>query len=185
MTFDVLELSRRRFLWAALAVPTVALTTARMHLIPTDPDDEGPFYKEGAPFREQLFTPGAKGTLLEITGRVISSNGEPIPQSVVDLWNANPQGVYDLQGFALRGKVKADSNGRFRILTLRPPPYGHRTAHLHFKVSGQDHRSVTTQLYFRGEARNYQDGYVRPARLVTVRTGKTQAVTYDFVLAGV
>src|SRR5512140_1196021 len=111
MTRDVLELSRRGFFWTAAAGPIAPLIAAHMRLIPTDPDDEGPFYKEGAPFREQLFTAGAKGTLLEITGRVLSANGEPIPQSVVDLWNANPQGVYDLQGFELRGKVKADSKG--------------------------------------------------------------------------
>jgi len=115
MAYDVVELSRRGFLWGAAAGPTVALARARTRLIPTDPDDEGPFYKEGAPFREQLFTNGAKGTILEITGRVLSANGEPIRHSVVDLWNANPQGVYDLQGFELRGKVQADSKGRFRI----------------------------------------------------------------------
>jgi len=183
---DALELTRRQFLQAAIAGAALTSASAAQRLVPTDPDVEGPFYKAGAPFREEIFAPGKRGTQLEISGRVLSTNGEAIRGALLDLWNANPQGIYDLQGFEFRGKVKTDSTGHYRFVTFRPPPYGNRTAHLHFKVSGQDHHPLTTELFFKGEPKNYRDGYVRPSRVVRVRTGAVvHSANFDFVLVGV
>src|SRR5262245_45840207 len=105
---DALELTRRKFFQAAIADAVLTSASAAQRLVPTDPDVEGPFYKEGAPFREEIFAPGKRGTRLEISGRVLSTKGEAIRGALLDLWNANPQGIYDLQGFEFRGKVKTD-----------------------------------------------------------------------------
>lgn len=185
MTTDVLGLTRRGVLRAAVVGgATLALPAANL-LIPTEPDDEGPFYKPDAPFRETIFSDAPGAVRLEMTGRVLSTTGEPIQGAIVDVWNADPAGVYDLQGFHLRGRVKADSKGRYRFVTLLPKGYGNRAAHLHIIVGGQDHKRLTTQLYFQGDARNHKDSFVRPARVIGIReSGANRNGEFTFVLAG-
>jgi protocatechuate 3,4-dioxygenase beta subunit len=185
MTLDAVELTRRGFLQATLIGGAVIPVIAKdQSLVVTDPDDEGPFYKAGAPMREEIFDKSTPGTRLEVTGRVLSVSGQPIPGAIVDVWNASPEGVYDLAGYHLRGKVKSDSKGRYRFVTIRPAPYVGRTAHLHMMVGGQQHRTLTTQLYFKGEPLNYKDAFVRPSRVISVRSGDVHKAEFDFVLAG-
>jgi protocatechuate 3,4-dioxygenase beta subunit len=185
MTTDVLGLTRRGILRAAVVgSATLALPAANL-LIPTDPDDEGPFYKSDAPFRETIFTDAAGAVRLEMTGRVVATTGEAIQGAVVDVWNADPAGVYDLKGFHLRGRVKTDSKGRYRFVTLLPKGYGNRASHLHFIIDAQDHSRLTTQLYFKGDPRNLKDSFVRPTRVISVPDhGDTRNGEFTFVLTG-
>jgi protocatechuate 3,4-dioxygenase beta subunit len=181
----VLEFSRRRWIEVALLAGATLPIAAKTELTVTDPDDEGPFYKPDAPFRETIFEPGAPGVRLEFEGRVLTSSGEAVPRAIVDLWNADAAGEYDNTGFNLRGRQKADSKGRFRFVTILPKGYGSRTPHLHFKIAAPDQRLLTTQLYFKGEPRNYVDSMVRPSRLVNAAAaGQGRRAEFSFVLRG-
>lgn len=138
---------------------------------------EGPYYlpdqvmlpaKATLPMRQE-----EKGTPLVFSGQVRTLEGTPIPGAELDIWQADADGYYS--GFAstipdgnLRGVVVADGDGRFEITTVQPAPYeipkdgptgkliaaagwhAWRPAHLHLMVRAPGHRTVTTQLYFRG-----------------------------------
>ena len=153
----------------------------------TDPTSQGPAYKPGAPFKDDLVEPGLGGTPLVLSGRVLSTSGDPLSGAVLDLWEANMSGVYDESGYTLRGKVRADRQGVYRVRLLVPKAYstggGYRTAHIHVKASAGDHGLVTTELYVQGEQRNYDDFGPRPSlqlALRPAREGKT--AQFDFVL---
>lgn len=85
---------------------------------------------------------GQAGAALAIAFTVIDGTTcEPLPGAAVDLWNANPQGLYSGQASAgtagqtyLRGVQVTDANGRVNFTTLYPGWYAQRTCHLHVKV---------------------------------------------------
>ena len=111
----------------------------------------------------------AKGTIIDVAGRVLTESGRPMEGAKLDLWQANSFGRYDhpadpakapldpaFQGAAV---LKTDRNGRFRFRTVLPGPYGKRARHIHFDVSGRRRRLVT-QMFFPGE-RNEDDHLYR------------------------
>lgn len=98
----------------------------------TENNVEGPMYRPGAPL---MNSPGHlcpyyhSGEPLFLSGRVLSAeDGRPIPRA------------YEI------GKV-----GPIRELRDAMGWHGWRPAHIHFKVSAENHRPVTTQLYFEGD----------------------------------
>jgi catechol 1,2-dioxygenase len=150
-----------------------------------------------------------KGTPLVFSGQVRDVDGTPLGGAEVDIWQADDQGYYS--GFAphipdgnLRGVVVTDDEGRFEITTIQPAPYQiptdgptgklitaagwhpWRPAHLHLLVRAPGHRTITTQLYFRGG--EYVDSDVAEAVKSELildpqeRGDGTNTVTYDFVL---
>lgn len=85
---------------------------------------------------------------------VKDAKGDPIPNAVLDGWQADSEGVYHFASWTLRGKVTADAYGRAEILTVRPGDYGapllgKRAGHLHLMVTGVQgkHAPLTTQVY--------------------------------------
>lgn len=153
--------------------------------------------------------PDEQGTPLVFAGHVRDTAGNALPSAEVDIWQADEQGYYS--GFAphlpdgnLRGIVVTDDRGRFEIHTIEPAPYQiptdgptgtlieaadwhpWRPAHLHLLVRAPGHRTVTTQLYFRGG--QWLDSDVASATkpeliLDPVDAGDgTHAVEYDFTL---
>ena len=93
----------------------------------------GPFYSEDSPWRENgssiIVTGTEGGEVTYLFGRVTdASTGEAIPGSVVNIWEASVNGLYDQQDPEqmkgnLRGRFKTDSDGRYAIYCLRPTPY--------------------------------------------------------------
>src|SRR5882724_5106463 len=79
----------------------------------------GPFFAHGA--KEYGygadFTKGAtvEGETTWVTGRVLSTDGKPIPSAALDIWQARANGVYDIQDpeaeFELRGRVLTNAEG--------------------------------------------------------------------------
>ena len=155
-----------------------------IELAPTESDVEGPFHVPGAPERADLTEPGLEGNPMDVSGRVYNLHGEPVPGALIDVWQANAAGVYDNDGYRLRGKLHADESGFYRLKTIRPAPYGrNRTAHIHAKVSAPVGPILTTQIYFRGEPRNTTDSFVRPSRIVSVHeSNQGQRCRFDFVI---
>jgi catechol 1,2-dioxygenase len=174
----------------------------------------GPFYLPGAPVLQAPYElphrPGEKGERLLITGRVLSAGGTPLPGAMLDVWQADADGLYS--GFSqipagmLRGKVITDTGGRFELRTIAPGPYmvphdgpfgrllaacgwhPWRPAHIHLIVSADEHEQLITQLYL--DSSDYLDDDVvdgvKDSLIVhPQRHGDQFAFTYEFRLAPV
>jgi protocatechuate 3,4-dioxygenase beta subunit len=150
---------------------------------PTPAQTEGPYFTSNSPQRSALVEAGMAGTLLTVSGRVLSTACEPLAQAKLDFWQADDSGAYDNAGYRLRGHQFTGSDGRFSLQTIVPGLYPGRTRHIHVKVQPPNGRVLTTQLYFPGEPRNASDGIYNADLLLSIQdvgTGKTG--TFDFVL---
>jgi hydroxyquinol 1,2-dioxygenase len=133
----------------------------------------GPFYRQDAPevpLGGSIAVNG-KGPELLLWGRVTDTEGHPVPGALVQLWQTNAEGWYDLQvegGAAtdMRGNVRCDAEGRFHVRTVKPLGYsipmdgpvgalvhqqrrhGCRPAHIHFLIGAPGYRELVTALYF-------------------------------------
>src|ERR1700694_3086673 len=100
--------------------------TAELTLTPTQ--IEGPYYKIGSPHRSSLLEPGITGTRLVSQGRVLTPLGMPIPGAVLDFWQSNDVGNYDMVGNLLRGHVFTSADGTYNLETIVPACYEPRQA---------------------------------------------------------
>jgi protocatechuate 3,4-dioxygenase, alpha subunit len=104
-------------------------------LIPTPSQTVGPFFHLGLdrPQWSDLARTNPKGERIAIEGRVLDGDGAPVPDAMIEIWQANAAGRYnhpddrqedkpldpDFRGF---GRVATDPEGRFRITTIKPGP---------------------------------------------------------------
>lgn len=133
----------------------------------------GPFHMVSSPPRElgENIALDGKGEPCLVTGRVTGPDGEPLAGALVDVWQANAEGFYDVQQpgvqpeLNLRGLFTADGDGRFWFRTIVPRYYSipddgpvgrllaatgrhpNRPAHVHFIVAAPGYRPVTTHLF--------------------------------------
>lgn len=170
--------SRRAFLGAAAAA--VGVGRAGAATCPaTPPNVEGPFYLPGAPFRAELAPEGEPGERLALRGRVLGAPGcAPLAGAVVDVWHASAEGFYynleglpDPENFALRGRARTDSEGRYAFRTVLPGHYRltrtrWRPRHVHYRVSHPEHRTLVTQLYFAGDPHLPGDPFALPPLVI-------------------
>jgi protocatechuate 3,4-dioxygenase, beta subunit len=109
------------------------------------------------------------GERIIVTGRVLDSDGRPVPDTLVEIWQANASGRYAHRvdnhpapldpNFDGAGRCLTDSNGRYRFVTIKPGayPWGNhhnawRPAHIHFSVFGRAFtQRLVTQMYFPGD----------------------------------
>jgi protocatechuate 3,4-dioxygenase beta subunit len=158
----------------------------------TEDNLEGPFYREGAPFRSVLVEEAMLGTRLSIVGRVLGLSCIPLAGAVLDFWQADwradETGRYDNAGYTLRGRMKVDEQGRYELKTIIPGRYlngnTYRPAHIHVKASASGHVLLTTQLYFAGDPFNEKDPFIEPPLIMSTakRADGSQAAQFDFVL---
>lgn len=112
-------------------------------------DTEGPYYKADTPERISLLEQGMEGTRLVLVGYVLDQNCQPVPNAWLDFWQADANGEYDNNGYALRGHQFTDSQGRYILETVVPGQYASRPiVHIHVKVQLPGKDAVTSQLYF-------------------------------------
>jgi protocatechuate 3,4-dioxygenase beta subunit len=160
----------------------VTSTSTELALTPTQ--IEGPYYKVGSPHRSSLIEPGITGISLVMTGRVLNEHGKPIPGAVLDFWQSDDVGNYDMVGNLLRGHVFTDPQGIYSLETIVPACYEPRQArHIHVKVQGVS-RPYTTQLYFSDDEDRVKDNFYMQELEVKVegRPDGTRRGTYDFVI---
>ncbi len=141
---------------------------------------EGPLYVAGAPvstgFARLDDGTDENGHPLIMHGTVFKADGTPFPGATVEVWHCDTRGFYshfDPTGkqapFNMRRTIVADENGRYKFQSIVPhgygvPPgspteqllsalgrHGQRPAHIHFFVSGADHRKLTTQINIAGD----------------------------------
>ncbi|WP_395614582.1 hypothetical protein [Allosphingosinicella sp.] len=170
-------LSRRQFAQFALASAGLftvgpALAQTQTTLGATAESPMGPFYplhplaeNDADLTRLAGHRNRARGTVIELTGRIRDVRGNPIAGARLELWQANAAGRYaheldpattpldpDFQGYA---RITTGADGAYRIVTVKPggyeSPIGHRTPHLHFDLRGHTHRTVA-QMYFPEDA---------------------------------
>jgi len=137
----------------------------------------GPFHRLGAPEMPaggNIAHRDTTGMPALVSGRVLDLDGRPIAGAVLDVWQAQTNGLYDSQdqnpeALHMRGKFHTDSAGRFLVRTVRPVhypipadgPVGQmlkatgrhpwRPAHIHFVVSAEGYEPVTTHIFDRGD----------------------------------
>ena len=166
---------------------------------PTPRTIEGPLYVAGAPESTgfaRLDDGTAEGQTLVMLGVVHDAQGRPLPGAKVEVWHCDTRGFFshfDPTGqqapFNMRRTIYADENGRYRFQSILPsgygvPPgsptekllsalgrHGQRPAHIHFFISADGHRKLTTQINIEGDPLINDDfAYATRDRLVpTVR----------------
>jgi protocatechuate 3,4-dioxygenase beta subunit len=146
---------------------------------PTPEQTEGPYFLPDSPERTSLLESGVNGTRLVVAGRVLDTDCRPVRRALLDFWQADGAGEYDLEGFRLRGHQFTDGQGRFRLVTVVPGLYPGRTRHIHVKAQRPRGQVLTTQLYFPDEPQNDSDGIFDPA---LVMAGDRRNARFDFVL---
>jgi hydroxyquinol 1,2-dioxygenase len=136
----------------------------------------GPFHQVESPRRELGDTIDlvATGEPCVVTGRVASLDGTPLAGALVDVWQADDHGFYDVQQPGTqpegngRGLFTCDTDGRFWFRTVTPSPYPipsdgpvgallgatgrhpYRPAHIHLIVAADGHLPVTTHVFVAG-----------------------------------
>jgi len=179
------KLSRREFGQKVGMTATGLLIMGSSSLVAgtvTPTQTEGPFYPDSDVGDNDLDltlikgrSEAAKGEPIYVFGQVLDTDGNPLANATVDVWQANDAGRYrhaedpnpapldpNFQGW---GIVKTDALGFYRYKTIRPGVYsldllggeGFRARHIHYKVSHDEHTPVTTQLYFPGDPLIEQD----------------------------
>jgi protocatechuate 3,4-dioxygenase, alpha subunit len=126
----------------------------------------GPFFSIGLTWPDGAYAvPEGTTGAFWVRGRVTDGDGEPVPDAVIESWQADPDGRYhhpddprgadgEFRGFA---RAPTDADGRFAILTVKPGPVpgpGGATQAPHLAVSvfarGLLNR-VVTRIYFADE----------------------------------
>lgn len=124
----------------------------------TTDDILGPFYRAGAPIRNDITTSAFKEEKISIKGVVYQGDCKtPLEGALVEFWQADPNGEYDneTEDFLFRGRLIADENGQYEFKTFSPGRYlngsTYRPKHIHFRVRGADHKELISQIYFKGD----------------------------------
>jgi protocatechuate 3,4-dioxygenase beta subunit len=115
------------------------------------------------------------GERIIVVGRVLDDSGRPVPNALVEVWQANSTGRYIHQrdqhpapldpNFNGAGRCLTNENGEYRFTTIRPGAYpwrNHENAwrppHIHYSIFGANVLSrLVTQMYFPGDPLLYQD----------------------------
>ena len=117
------------------------------------------YAKTGEPIGERII----------VHGRVLDESGRPIPNTLVEFWQANAGGRYRHKkdtylapidpNFGGCGRALTDADGRYFFRTVKPGPYpwrnfvnSWRPAHIHFSIFGSGFvQRLITQMYFEGD----------------------------------
>jgi protocatechuate 3,4-dioxygenase beta subunit len=151
---------------------------------------EGPFFTAGAPYRATLVANGDPGERLRLAGVVRGVDCRPLADAELELWHANANGDYDLDGYKFRAALRVAADGAWRVDTIVPGRYlngaRYRPAHIHAKVRAAGHRELTTQLYFAGDPYNDGDPFIEPSLVMSHRVADgVRRAAFDFVLESV
>ena len=137
----------------------------------------GPFHVDDAPRVEPGadLARGAPGAPLFVQARVQSLDGRPIADAEVDVWQADDDGLYDVQRPELgqtlraRGVLRCATDGTVRFRTVAPPAYpvptdgpvgrmllasgrhAWRPAHVHFRIRAPGFETLVTHIFRDGD----------------------------------
>jgi protocatechuate 3,4-dioxygenase beta subunit len=160
-----------------IGVPSLAMAA----LVQTPRQTAGPFYPKSPPLhadndlvRIAGHEKQADGIITHIFGRVFDSEGRPVSQARIEIWQCDSHGIYhnvddwsprpldpDFQGY---GTTYSGDDGGYRFRTIRPVAYQGRTPHIHFAISPPGGKRLVTQMYVAGEPSNERDSVLSAIR---------------------
>lgn len=166
---------RQEFILLSDVLGLSTLVTAQNNAKPhgcTEATVFGPFFVEGAP-RVELgadIANGAKGLPCDVSGQVRGLDGRPVAGAVIDVWQSDEDGLYDVQHTGdeqprARAQLSSDENGCYRFRSIlancyaipHDGPVGDllrglgrhpwRPAHLHFKIEAPGFERLITHVF--------------------------------------
>jgi len=171
----------------------------------------GPFYRDGAPELPlgANIARNVKGAPLAIHGTVKSLDGKPVANALLDVWQASPDGLYDLQlpdhnAMNLRARFRTGADGEFHFRSVKTSSYPvpvdgpvgtmlkalgqhpYRPAHIHFLISADGYVPLTTALYMEGDKYLDSDAVFGARKSLTIGYQSEHgrdAINFDFVIA--
>lgn len=178
---------------------------------PTQANNLGPFWREGAPRCENgasLIRSPTPGAPLEFRGRVKDHAGAPVAGAEVDVWHPSPAGLYENQDPAqadmnLRGRFTTDAAGGFSFRSVRPSGYSvpvdgpagallkaqqrhnMRPAHLHFLIHKPGFKTIASQVYDPDDPHLDTDSQFGVTRALVgnyLKAGEGYALEFTFVV---
>jgi protocatechuate 3,4-dioxygenase alpha subunit len=179
-----------------------------MSLQSTTSQTVGPFFRIGCSWLncDEIAGPEVAGERLTIEGRVLDGDGKPVPDALIEIWQANSQGKYAHPedprnksvepGFRGVGRIPTGDEGKFRFGTIKPgsvagPDGKMQAPHLAVSVFARGLlRRLVTRMYFPDESRNSSDyvlNLVEPSRretLIAKKTANTGNLEWNIVLQG-
>lgn len=135
----------------------------------TGPAFGGAFVKQGDNDLTRIASADAIGERIIVSGRVLDENGRPVPDALIEIWQANAAGRYLHKrdqhdapldpNFSGEGRTVTDAQGRYQFKTIKPGAYpwgnhynGWRPQHIHFSLFGRAYATrLVTQMYFPGD----------------------------------
>jgi protocatechuate 3,4-dioxygenase alpha subunit len=178
-------------------------------LIPTPGQTVGPFFALGLdrPEWSDLTRNNPQGQRVVIEGQVLDGDGAPVPDALLELWQANAAGRYDHPddtqsdkpldpNFLGYGRVASDAQGRFKFTTIKPGPVPGRGNALQAPHIGVAFfargllRQLYTRIYFADEPGNASDPLLAAIEDESVRNtliarrGEGGVYRFDIILQG-
>ena len=144
----------------------------------------------------------ALGQRILVIGRVLDADGDPVPDTLVEVWQANAAGRYrhrsDQHGAPLDpnflgiGRCLTDEQGVYRLTTIRPGAYpweNHENAwrppHIHFSLLGSSWLSrLVTQMYFPGDPLHELDPILTSIPTAAARARLVAQYAHDLTQPG-
>ena len=170
----------------------------------------GPFYVERAPEMQMgvnIAKPGTPGEPCVVSGTVKDMGGRPVADAVMDVWEAQGDGFYDVQkpdGLNARARLRTGADGKFHFRCVKPTSYPvphdgpvgkmltatgrhpMRPGHLHFKIAAAGFDTLVTHLFVKGDAYLDSDAVfgVKQSLIVDFRKNRSgeYECRYEFVL---
>ena len=157
----------------------------------------GPFFSIGLKHLSRTdLSQGNTGERITIQGAVVDGDGQPVPDAILEIWQADPDGRYhhpehspaedDATPFFGFGRVPTDDLGRFSFSTVKPGPVHSpdgkpQAPHLQISVFMRGLlKQLVTRLYFPEEPLNSSDPVLqvvpesRRETLIARQTGQNQ-----------
>jgi protocatechuate 3,4-dioxygenase beta subunit len=201
------EFSRRNFIKTsalfAVAVSMPDLSSCKSETTDFSPNDclttddiLGPYYKAGAPLRENIIPVTVDTDPLIIKGKVFSHCAVALAKADVEIWNADENGAYDTSELYLfRGKYATLADGLYRFKTIIPGRYlngsVYRPSHIHLRITAPGHQELVSQIYFKEDPFISTDPWASATkareRILTIEKNEdnVDTITFDIHLTEV
>jgi len=168
-------------------------------LIATPWQTVGPFFHIGCTQLDRANLTAHDKSAITIEGRILDGDGKPVPDAMIEIWQANAAGRYpteeEVESFRGYGRAATDAEGRFRFRTTKPGrvPFAdsrQQAPHLAASILMRGLlKRLVTRMYFPDEPANAEDPVLslvdsnRKGTLIAKPVGAGH-LSWDVVLQG-